>query len=67
MSINKKVKMKGSTVLFAVSIENLKNSKTSYIFEKNFGFFLLFGVSVEMKVTEYLKKKNQMRYKDFLV
>ena len=39
MSINKKVKMKGSTVLFAVSIENLKNSKTSYIFEKTLVFF----------------------------
>ena len=48
-------------VLFAVSVENLKNLKycTS---QKKTQVFLLLAVGIKMKMKKYLKKKNQLRY-----
>ena len=46
--------------LFLASIESLKTLK--YTFSKNHKFFLLFAISVKMKMKKYLKKKNQLRY-----
>ena len=40
--------------------------KMSYLVKKH-QFFLLFAVSVKMKVKKYLKKKNQLKYQKFLV
>ena len=38
-----------------------KNPKIPYILEKTL-IFVLFAVSVKMKMKKYLKKKNQLRY-----
>ena len=48
-------------VLFAGSIENLKNLKYHTSLEKHLSF-LLFAVSGRMKIKKYLKKKIQLRY-----
>ena len=45
--------------LFVVSIENLKTLKNT--FAKKRLFFLLFAVSLRMKMKKHLKK-NQLRY-----
>ena len=45
--------------LFAVSTENLKNLK-HHISWKKHQLFLLFAVSVKMKMRKCLKKKNQL-------
>ena len=44
--------------MFAINIENLKKTKILY---------MLFTVSVVMNMKTYLKKKNQLKYKKFLV
>ena len=44
--------------MFAINIENLKKTKTLY---------MLFTVSVVMNMKTHLKKKNQLKYKKFLV
>ena len=44
------LRQKRSIVLFVISIENLKNPKIIYLFEKT-----LFAVSVRMKMKKYLK------------
>ena len=41
--------------------------KISYLLEKKISSFLLFTVSARMKMKNYLKKKNQLRYQKFLV
>ena len=38
-----------------------KDPKISYIWKKDL-FFLLFALSVKMKMKTYLTKKNQLRY-----
>ena len=40
--------------------------KKSYFLEKHW-FFLLFAVITRMKMKNYLKKKNQLKYQKFLV
>ena len=53
--------------MFAKNIENLEKIKY-YIFLKKHEVFLLFiTVSVIMNMKNYLKKKNQLKYKKFLV
>ena len=49
----------------AINIENLKKLKC-HIFKKKHQVFLLFTVSVVMNMKKYLKK-NQLKYKKFLV
>ena len=53
--------MKKSIALFVVSIENLKTLKYHTFPEESY-FFLLFAVSVRMKMKKNLKNKNQLRY-----
>ena len=55
----KEFKMEKSIALFVVSIENLKTLKNT--FAKKRLFFLLFAVSLRMKMKKHLKK-NQLRY-----
>ena len=38
-----------------------KNPKISYVFEKKHKFFLLFVLSVAIKMTKFLKRKNLLR------
>ena len=52
--------------MFTINIEELKNPKISYIFEKHL-VFLLFEVILVMKLKKYLKKKNQLKHKKFLI
>ena len=47
-------------MLFGTVIGNLKTLK--HTFSEKYQFFVLFTVSVRMKMTEYLKKKNKLRY-----
>ena len=44
--------------MFAINIKNFKKTKILY---------MLFTVSVVMNMKTYLKKKNQLKYKKFLV
>ena len=52
--------MKKYIALFAVSIENFKNLK--YHAFSTIKYFLLFTVSVTMKMKKYLKMSNQLKY-----
>ena len=52
--------MKKFISLFVVSIENLETQKYHTFLEKQ--YFLLFAVSLRMKMKKYLKKNNQLRY-----
>ena len=52
--------MEKSIALFVVSKENLKTLKY-HTFAKKRLFFLLFAVSLRMKMKKHLKK-NQLRY-----
>ena len=49
------------TVSLAVSIEYLKTLKY-HTFSKKHYFFLLFAVSVAIKMKIYFKKKNKIKY-----
>ena len=61
-SISKKVKIKIKLIVsLAVSIECLKTLKY-HTFSKKHYFFLLFAVSVAIKVKIYFKKKNKIKY-----
>ena len=51
--------MKKYIALFAVIIENFKNLKYAFSTKK---YFLLFTVSVTMKMKKYLKMSNQLKY-----
>ena len=44
--------------MFAINIKNFKKTKILY---------MLFTVSVVMNMKTYLKKKNQLKYKKFLL
>ena len=48
-------------ILFVVNIKNLITLKYRRFSKKHY-FFLLFAVSVEVKMKRYLKMKNQLRY-----
>ena len=60
-SITENIKIKKSIALFPVSIENIETLKRAIFSIKN-QFFISFAVSVTMKMKNYLKKKNQLRY-----
>ena len=56
--------------LFCVTCGKYKKfgkPKVSYIFKKKQLFLLLFAVSTRMKMKNYLKNKNQLKYQKFLV
>ena len=57
--ILKRLKWKKSILLFVANIEGLKTLK--YINSKKHYSFLLFSVSVAVKMKRYLKKKSQLR------
>ena len=59
-SLTKKIKWKNYIALFAVSIENLKIVKKSYIFEKT-------CVSPKIKMKKCSQWKNELRHSIFLV
>ena len=58
--ILKKLKLKKSIVLFVLNIKKLRTLKYHAFLKKH--CFLLFLVSVEIKMKRYLKKKNQLEY-----
>ena len=47
---------KNYIALFVARIESLKNLKKKHL------FFLIFAVSARMKMKNYLKNKNQLKY-----
>ena len=60
-SLTKKVQMKEIYCVICSEYRKFEKPKISYISEKTL-VFLLFVVSVKMKMEIYLKKKNQLRY-----
>ena len=56
--------MKKLYCLICSKYRTFEKPKVLYILEKQ--LFLLFPVSVKIKLKNYLKKKNQFRYQKFL-
>ena len=54
------------SVLFVVKVQNLKNIKY-HTSQKKHEFFLLFAISVKMKMKKCFQEKNQLKYYKFLV
>ena len=59
-SITKKIQMKKLHYVIYGKYRKFEKLYISDILEKQ--FFLLFPVSVKMKMKKYLRKKNQLRY-----